>query len=318
MELRNVLFTIFGQPVTLYALCLTVALAAGLVMLYLSQKREGLRADTAEIFALMAIPLGLIGARLFYCLCRLNLYREIGLGGALRLWEGGYAIWGAIGGAVLAAWLTAKITRQSPVKLLDAMAMPAALTIALCRFAEAFSGEGIGLEVENAVFQRFPFAVYDAEWEVWYWAIFMLEGLAALLMLPALRSRKARAIPGHRAKLLAIVYCSAQILMESLRRDNFLRWLFVRCSQLTAALVLGGLMLWALVRWAKLPKAQRMSGRRMLALWVVFLACVGVCIAMEFAVDKSADMPVWLCYTAMAVCCGGIGGSSYQVVIKGG
>ena len=78
-ELRYVLFEVCGRPVTLYALLLTLACAAGVLMLALVQKRAGLRSDTAEIYALLALPLGLVGARLFYCLVQWSYYREIGL-----------------------------------------------------------------------------------------------------------------------------------------------------------------------------------------------------------------------------------------------
>ncbi len=316
MEMKHVLFSVLGMPVTLYALCVVIALALGLLLLCWEQKKHCLRADTAEIFALLALPLGLIGARLFYCLSRLTLYLEMGLINVLRLWDGGYALWGAVGGAVLAAILTARITRQSAVKLLDALSAPAALVIALCRFAELSNGEGIGMEVSSAVFQRFPFAVFDADWEVWFWAICVLEGVVALAITGILLGRRA-AMPGEKAKLFFILYCSSQILLESLRRDQFLRWLFVRVSQLTAVLVLGGLMFYALYRWVKAPADQRLPKRQLIGNWVLFLAGVGVCIAMEFAVDKAAFMPVWLCYTIMAVCCGVFGCTSYRLILKG-
>lgn len=315
MEMKHVLFSLFGMPVTLYALCVVIALALGLLLLAWEQKKHGLRPDTAEIFALLALPLGLIGARLFYCLSRLTLYMEMGLHNILRLWDGGYALWGAVGGAVLAAIFTAKLTRQSAVKLLDALAAPAALVIALCRFAELTNGEGIGMEVGSAFFQRFPFAIYDPDWEIWFWAICILEGAVALAIACILLWRRS-GVAGEKAKLFCILYCSSQILLESLRRDQFLRWLFVRVSQLTAVLVLGGLMFYALYRWVKAPAERRMPRKQLIANWAVFLVGVGVCIAMEFAVDKAAFMPVWLCYTIMLVCCGVFGYTSYRLILK--
>ena len=314
MEMRNVLFEIFGLPVTLYAALLVCAFAAGLLLLHMNQRKAGLAADTAEIFALLALPLGLVGARVFYVLARLPLYMEIGLGNVLRLWDGGFALWGAVGGAVVAAILTAKITKQSAVKLLDALAAPAALTIAIARFAEFASGEGIGLEVENELLQFFPLAVFDPEWEVWFFAIFMAEGIAALIICVLLQWKNFPRT-GDKAKLFLVLYCSAQILLESLRRDQFLRWLFVRVSQLTAVLVLGGLMFYALYKWVKAPKASRMAVKPLIINWVIFLLGVGICIAMEFAVDKSADMPVWLCYCIMAVCCVAFGWTSCKLVL---
>lgn len=308
------LVEIFGRPVTAYALCVVVSLALGLLMLWREQKKRQMKTETAEIFALLALPLGLIGARAFYCLARISFYLEIGAVNMLRLWDGGYALWGAVGGAALAAVLTAKITKQKISSLLDALAAPAALTIALCRLSEFFSGEGIGMYVENEAFWRFPFAVSN-EWGEWYWSIFLLEGAAALVIFLVL-TLKRNGKPGDHAKLFLLLYSTAQILLESLRRDNFLRWLFVRVSQLTAVLVLAGLMIAAVIRWLQLPKEKRMSALKMALCWGIFLICIGISIWMEFAIDKSAVIPVWACYCIMAVCCVVIGCTSYQIVLK--
>ena len=316
MEMQHVMFSLFGMPVTLYALCVVLSLVLGLLLLAVQQRKFRLRADTAEIFSLLALPLGLVGARLFYCLSRLAIYTDMGLVNVLRLWDGGYALWGAVGGAVLAALITAKVTEQSAVRLLDALSAPAALVIALSRLAELTNGEGKGLEVTATFFQRFPFAVFDADWEVWFWAICVLEAAMALVILVVLLTKKSGK-PGDHAKLLMILYCSSQILLESLRRDQFLRWLFVRVSQLTAVLVLGGLMFWALYKWVKAPADRRMPKKQLIANWVIFLVCVGICIGMEFAVDKSAYIPVWLCYTVMGVCCVIFGWTSDQLIMKG-
>lgn len=311
---RYTLFTIFGRPVTAYALCIALSLAMGLWLLGREQKRRGLRADTAGIFALLSLPLGLLGARAFYCLARISFYLEIGAENMLRLFDGGYALWGAAGGAALAALMTAKITGQKCAAILDALAAPGALTIALCRFAEFFSGEGIGMYVENESFWRFPFAVCN-EYGEWYWAVFLLEGAAALAIFLVLLLQKRRAA-GEEAKIFLILYCACQILLESLRRDNFLRWLFVRVSQLTAVLVLAGLMMPALIPWLRRPRDRRMPPARMAARLGIFLLCIGISIWMEFAIDKSAVIPVWACYSVMAVCCIGIGCTAYQIVLR--
>ena len=60
-----------------------------------------------------------------------------------------------------------------------------------------------------------------------------------------------------------------------------------------------------------------MPKKQLIANWVIFLVCVGICIGMEFAVDKSAYIPVWLCYTVMGACCVIFGWTSYQLIMKG-
>ncbi len=316
-DLQYVLFELFGLPVTAYALCMVGALVLGLLLFAWQQKKHGLRCDTAEIFALLALPLGLIGARAFYCLARLDFYIEMGLSEIFMLWHGGYALWGAALGAVIAAILTAKITKQSAARILDTLSAPAALVIALGRLAELTNGEGKGLEVVSPIFQRFPFALYNADYEMWFWAICVFEALAALAILAVLLAKKPGR-DGDKARRFLILYCASQILLEALRADNFLHWtrVFIRVSQLTAVLVLAGMMLHALCCWRKAPADARLPKKQVIANWVIFLVCVGVSIWMQFAVQKSAYIPAWLCYTVMGACAVGFGVTAHQLIMK--
>ena len=49
MEMMHVLFSLFGMPVTAYALCMAAAAALGLLLLVGVQKKHGLRGDTADV-----------------------------------------------------------------------------------------------------------------------------------------------------------------------------------------------------------------------------------------------------------------------------
>lgn len=317
MEFENpVLFSISTLPVTVYALCVALSVAAGLALFFHLGKRKRLPQDTVWRAALLALPLGLIGARIFYCVVRIYLYMEIGLDSVLRLWEGGYALWGAVGGAALAGVIAAKTTRRPVAVLMDTMAPPAALTIALARFSEYFSREGYGIYVENSFFQRFPFAVFDGYYEEWKWAVFMLEGIAALVILGVLlKKRRPR---GDTARLFLLLYSTCQILLESLRRDSCLRWLFVRVSQLTAAIVIAVMMIVAVIRWIRDKENRRMSAGVLLLCWAVVLSSVGLCVALEFAADDKIwhEMPIWALYGLMACACACIGAAAYLVIFK--
>ena len=317
MEFEDrVLFFVFQLPLTGYGLCVTLAAAAGLWLFFFLGNRRRLDPDMLWRTALLALPLGLLGARLFYCAARFTLYQEIGLEAMLYFWEGGYALWGAVGGIALAAVIAAKSRGQSPALLLDALAAPGALTIALSRFGEYFSGEGVGPYIEDALFQRFPFAVYDDYYEEWKWAVFMLEGLAALIILVVLLRKERKA--GDSARLFLLLYSACQILLESLRRDSYLRWLFVKVSQLTAAVVIVLLMAAAAVRWARRKDERRMSGQGLLTRFLAVAASAGLIVALEFAADDKIwhALPVWGVYGLMACACVVMGVSAYQTVFR--
>ncbi len=316
---KNVLFTLGDRSVTLFSVWVAAAVAMGLLLMYREQKKQGLASNTTEIFALLSLPLGLLCGRLIYCLCNFRLYLyELGLVRVLYLWDGGYAMIGLGLGVALAAWITGKITRQSTAGILDMIASPMALIIALCRFAEGVSGQGFGREVEQPFFQHFPFAVYHTDWELWFWAVFMLEGAAACAIALVLQSKHIPKAPGSKAKLFLILICASQTFLEMLREDGYMRldpW-FIRITQLGALLVLMGLMIGAMVQWKRSSEKQRISGGEMALCWALFLALTGVDVWMQFAIQKSADLPVWLCYTVMGLCSLGFGGVAYRVVFR--
>ena len=313
MEELQGLFSLFQMPVTAYGLCVALAAGAGLLVFSLLARKKAISEKALMTFSLLCLPLGLLGARMFYCLARLDLFLAMGIGSVLHMANGGYALWGGIGGAVLAALIAARIGRVPTGMMLDCVAAPGALTVALIRFAEYFSGEGYGLYVENEVFQFFPLAV--SKFGDWRWAVFMLEGAAALLIFIAVFLYRQKR-PGDRMRAALILFCASQIILESLRQDSFLRWEvhFIRLSELPAVFLLAALPVAAAIRGVKRGRGMRMATAGVYG--AVFLASVGVFIWMEFAVQKSPDLPVWACYCIEAACCAAMGYISWRMTMK--
>ena len=314
--MESMIISVFGLPVTAYALCLVVSLGIGLLCFFLDGRKKGMDIDVLWRTALLSLPLGLIGARLFHFIGNYFYYEEMGFAALLRLWDGGFALWGAVGGVALAALIAGKWSRVSVSSLLDTLAAPAALTIGLSRFAEYFSGEGIGPYVETEAFMRFPFAVYRADYEVWNWAVFILEGIAALVIFLVLRSKKRPA--GDTARLFLLLYSACQITLESLRRDHCLRWLFVRVSQLTALIVILGLMAAAILRFRK-TRSSIKPGKTALS-WLLVALFAIIIVAIEFSFDGKIlrDLPVWAGYLIMACCSAGIGVTASRLIFPKG
>lgn len=316
------LFTIGGLSVSAYACFIFAGILLGAVIFCLSARHMAKNAAWLTIG--LSVILGLLCARAFYVLARLDWFIEVGLDSFFRaaepadnFWGGtnGAALWGAAGGIALSCLIAGKLTRTRVSQLLDAMAPAAALTVALSRFGEYFIGEGIGPDVTQEALCFFPIAIVN-EWEEWKYAIFILEGIAALLIFVLLITRGKTLTNGYRARYFLILYCSSQIILESLRRDSFLRWLFVRVSQLTAVLVLFGMILFAIARWRKKAPAERMQKKTVVTGVILFFLFAGICVALEFAIDKSATMPLSLAYLLEAVCCIGFGVISHRLIMK--
>jgi len=265
------------------AILLAAGAALAACMAFLALRRQGCAGRRAAASVLMtalpALPLCAYGAHALYCLADIpNLYRiaENPLL-LLDLSYGGFALYGGMAGFFAACSIAAKLTGQRFLPLMDAFAPAGLALIAFVRFAEGALGQGFSFDVENPAFCFFPLSVYDPEWEVYYLALFMLEGLYALLCAMYLQRRAAA---GRRTGLALLLYAGMQIWFESLRRDNFMRCFggFVRTMQLLSLLIVTALLLFYLARSGKglLHKALALA---------VHALCAGGVVLIEFAVE---------------------------------
>jgi len=308
---------------TAYAGWIAGSIALGMLFLWLTEgKRLGSRLAWTMVLGTL---LGLVGARLLYVTVRIRWFLEIGLENLAwpvsemhNYWGDaqGFGLWGAVAGVALAAWIIGRKGTPSCARLLDAMAPSAALIIGLCRFGEFLIGEGLGPWVEEESLCFFPLAIRD-EWGSGQYAVFLLEGLTALVIFAVLLTRGRKYAGGDKARFFLILFSSTQILLEALRRDSFLSWQFMRVSQLICALVLLGLLVAALLRRRKMQ--PRVPGNR--EVWIcgiLFAAAVAGVVVLEFAVDKSPTLPVWAAYIMEGICCAVMGVTVHRVVLPKG
>ena len=268
-----------------------------------NMKRSGLKKETASWFAVLAIPFCFVLARLGYSLFAIDQmigYEDFGM--ALRVTEGGFLMWGAILGALLAAMLAGKITGQSGSAVSDSMIIPACLMIAairlLCGLLFRDIGIGMGLDYwfdpeetdfaarfsvfrpeDYSFFERFPFAVQDY-YDVWCWAVFVLQALWACVT--ALLIFRTKAAPGGRTTRFLLLFACGSIVLESmLFAGESIRvpWLrVVKGNQLLCAAALLAVLIACLRRIG--PKEWKKPA---LILIPQLLCAVGIIIVMEFA-----------------------------------
>ena len=294
---ERVVFALLG-PFTLTAYGVTVALGAllgSLWALWLG-RRQGLARNATLELLLCVLPGALLGARLLYCLAMFETIAiDFGLAFIPRLWEGGYTLYGGVLGGLGAAWLYARLRRQKLAPLADVLAPGAALFVAVARLAEAFTTQGLGLYLEDTALQRFPFAVQDA-YGYWAMPVFLYEAFAALVIagLCAIVLRNAR--PGVPTALFLALLSLTQILLDSWRQDEYIRFGFVHLNQLAAAAVLLALLARSVARHVRLQGWNGWQRARP----ALFAALLGALVWVEFARDKSS-IDNRLLYGVMAV-----------------
>ena len=255
------------------------------VLLIRSAIRSRLGCKSGVWMSLLSLVLCVVGARLYYILT-CDLMGAGFFGPLFPVDPYSYAFSGGILGFIAAAALTARLTNQPFACIADAFVPAGLFGAALLRLAEAFSDFGWGDMLDAAWLQRYPFAIQNMYGE-WCAAVFNLEALCALAVLVYVLIRK---LPGHRLSIALLWWAASQIFCESLRVES-IQWGFVRMQQLTSALIIAAVMLVALCR--------RHALRKSLVHWLIFAACVGVVIFVEYAIDK---MPwaTWIDYVAMA------------------
>ena len=319
---------------TIYPFGLLMILPAlgALLLAARSMGKAGLKKETAGWFALLAVPLCFALARLGFCLFMIDeILGNEGIGMIFRVNEGGFLLWGALGGGMLAAWLTGKITKQQGARIMDSAVVGACLLIAAGRIicGLIFRDQGIGfplsdwfstdwLDPEEAeyanrfslfalenygFFERLPFAVQNF-YDEWCWAIFVPEALWACAM--AWITSRCRAAAGGRTVLFVILYSCGQIVLEAMLRGEVLHlpWLgFVRANQVICAVALVTVIGLCLRR---LTKEER--GREGLRCFAQVIPAVLVVVAMEFAAfEKKITLiqswPADVCHLLAGLAC---------------
>jgi prolipoprotein diacylglyceryl transferase len=134
----------------IYALCLITGMIAAWMIGNRRWQARGGSPEQFETIVLVAIPVGIVGARTYHVLTHLGDYFGPGIDpwSVLRIWEGGIAIYGAIGGGALAAWLMCRRAGVRFSSLADSLAPGIAVGQALGRFGNWFNQELYGLPTD--------------------------------------------------------------------------------------------------------------------------------------------------------------------------
>ena len=185
---------------------------------------------------------------------------------ALRFWDGGYSLMGALGGVLLSAflfpdrraYLDAAVTAFFPALMIE-------------RLAESMTALGQGRMLSEALAGTFLGQLSDGFMPVW-----LLEALCALILFILGLCFLRRLAPGSTWVRLLILFGAAQTFLESLRDDGHLVVHFVRIQQVLAFLLL------LVPFWTAFFRSRRRSP----LIFVLVLVLAGTGIFCEFGVDR--------------------------------
>ena len=213
-------------PLRGYALAIILGIV---VAIWLGNKRYVARGGQPGLItdiALWAVPFGIVGGRIYHVLSDWQIYfgpDGRGLVAALRIWDGGLGIWGAVAFGALGAWIAARRHHVALPPIADAIAPGIALAQAIGRWGNWFNQELFGrptdlpwaLEISEgrrpAGYEQFetfhPTFLYESIW---------LVGVALVVIWADRRFRMGH---GRAFALYVLLYTLGRVWIEALRID---------------------------------------------------------------------------------------------------
>jgi phosphatidylglycerol---prolipoprotein diacylglyceryl transferase len=136
-------FTVLGLSIRWYGICVALGMLLGLTVAYKRAPLHKINQERVIDVALVCVPLGIIGARLYYVLFNWSAYHG-DLLAIINIRAGGLAIHGGLIAGILAALICCFIWRIQPLNLLDLMVPGIALGQAIGRWGNYFNQEAHG------------------------------------------------------------------------------------------------------------------------------------------------------------------------------
>ena len=217
-----------------YGVLIAAGVLAAIALSMHEEKRLGMKQDTIIDLALWVIPLGIIGARIYYALFNWQVFASDPLS-VLRIWEGGIAIYGAVLGGLIGVFLFASRRKMNPLLLTDAIVPGLSLAQGIGRWGNYFNMEAYGREITDPRLQFFPIGVQipSGSGYTWHMATFFYESCWDVLVFAVLWFvvRKHTRNVGTVTLWYLLLYGAGRFFIEGLRTDSLMLG-SIRISQL--------------------------------------------------------------------------------------
>jgi prolipoprotein diacylglyceryl transferase len=253
-------------PLRAYALFIIIGIIAALLIGDRRWEARGGERGVIYDIALWSVPFGLIGGRLYHLATDWRTYFGEGGAGpiaALRIWDGGLGIWGAVALGGVGAWIACR-RRDIPLPAFgDAIAPGLVLAQAIGRLGNYFNQELFGRETTmpwglEIFYRRDPAGFVDVhsldgistgQLAMVVQPTFLYELLWNLLIFVVLIFLDRRFTLGHGRLFATYVagYCVGRFWVELLRDDTATHIAGIRINSFTSTFVLIGAVVYLIL-----------------------------------------------------------------------
>lgn len=262
MAIDPIAFELGPLTVNWYGLIIVMGMILAIHLSIREGEKRGVSEDFIVDTAFWTLPIGILGARLYYVIFELDFY----LNNPIRMfyiWEGGLAIYGGIIAGLLTIYYRCKKENISLPLMVDILAPHVLLAQAIGRWGNFINQEAHGGEVSRQFLENLMLPEFIIEGMhingAYYHPTFLYESVWSIIgvvLLLVLRNREQFLLRGETTAGYMIWYGVGRFFIEGLRTDSLYMGPF-RVSQLVSvALVLIGIGIIVYQRRYNFPKPQ--------------------------------------------------------------
>jgi phosphatidylglycerol:prolipoprotein diacylglycerol transferase len=240
--MNPIAFSIFGLPIRWYGILISAGMIIGIFLAGYSCRKKNLSYDRMMDMVLIALPLAIIGARLYYVLFNIGEYSK-NPADIFNIRQGGLAIHGGVIFALAGAYIYARKKGLNFIKYADAAAPSIIIGQAIGRWGNFFNQEAHGGPVSYEFISKFPKFIQSGMYidGTYYHPTFLYESLWNLLVFVVLililtKSKR----DGSTFFSYVGLYSIGRFVIEGLRTDSLMIGP-LRVAQLVS---LSGVVIW--------------------------------------------------------------------------
>ena len=212
-----------GKGVYWYGIIIAIGLLMALLFCMKQRKKYGISEDDLLDGLLWGIPFGIIGARLYYVIVYLDLYRNsdgtVNWREVIAIWDGGLAIYGGVIATVIVALLLSRHRKFKNGAMLELVVMGLLIGQIFGRWGNFMNREAFGAETTlpwrmqltttaGTLIEVHPTFLYESLWN--------LIGLLLIVFVVS----KARRFDGENTWFYFLWYGIGRFWIEGLRTDS--------------------------------------------------------------------------------------------------
>ncbi|MBQ2453036.1 MAG: prolipoprotein diacylglyceryl transferase [Lachnospiraceae bacterium] len=148
-------FTVFGFFIALYGVVIAVGMLLGVAVAVHDRKSRGLPEEAVWDVALIGIPCGIIGARIYYIIFAWDFYKDDPVR-IFNIRQGGLAIYGGVIGAFISIFIYCRVKKVGFLEVWDSIALGFLVGQSIGRWGNFFNREVFGGYTDNILAMRLP------------------------------------------------------------------------------------------------------------------------------------------------------------------